>query len=153
MKKYRLFETGEEVKLGDRLAIEALITEETLNDFIEEGVIEEYEEITIPEVINHLGVRKGINSFEFINILNNINKKATFIVLAKEVALIIDDRYEGHIKYSDELWGINTETFEPLFMASGEDVENSPIDKYAAFRSKKDVLEAISILQPLIKDY
>lgn len=153
MKKYRFKDSEEEVQLGDYLELHILLDENSLPRLIEADIIEEYEEITLKDVINHLGIRKGIEAFKFINTLSSINMKATFIVLAKEVALMIDDRYEGHIKYSDELWGINTETFEPLFMASGEDVKNSPINKYAAFRSKKDVLEAISILQPLIKDY
>lgn len=154
MKKYRLVKTKNEVKLGDVLTAEVVLNEASLNGLVNMGVVEEFTELDFMDVIKHLGERANIkNPFIFCSTLKKLNSAAFFQVLLKEVALMLDDNYKGHIKYSKELWGVDRLTGEVVCLSTNaENIRNAPFDKIAAFRSKEDVETALEVLKPIFGD-
>ena len=151
MKKYQFKDIKEKFKLGDIIKLEALADENLVSQLLAGGAIEEIEELTVEDVIEHLDNRIDCDVEIFLENLEKVNKKALFILLLKEAALVLDNKYEGHIKYADELWGVSMTTYKPFLMIQEPGlILNTDFTKMAAFRCRKDAEAAIEILKPLI---
>lgn len=156
MKKFRIKETGEEVCLGNYVEIRALIDEESIEQLMKVGIVEQYDDIDLKDIIEHIADRvEGLNKVnvaELLILLSVINKKALFLTLLKEVALMLDDKYKGHIKYSEELWGISMNSGKIILLSNDkEKIRNYNFNIIAAFRSKEDAEKALEILKDLVK--
>ena len=151
MKKYQFKDTKEKFKLGDIIKLEALADENLVHQLLAGGAIEEIEELTLEDIIEHLDNRIDCDVEIFLENLEKVNKKALFILLLKEAALVLDNKYEGHIKYADELWGVSMATYKPFLMTQEPGlILNTDFTKMAAFRCKEDAEAAIEVLKPLI---
>lgn len=151
MKKYFIKNSTDEVKLGDTLTAKVEVNEESINMLIAAGIIEESDELSMEDIIDHLDNRIDCDVEVFLENLEKANKKALFITLIKEAALILDYKYKGHIKYSDEIWGINLQDYKPFLMYSNKDyIMNADFTKMAAFRCAEDAEEAVKVLKPII---
>lgn len=69
-----------------------------------------------------------------------------FSLLAKQIALELDARYEGHIGKSKELFGVELTTGHIIPIKI---TESSHLKNIALFRSVDDALFAISVLKPV----
>lgn len=151
MKKYQFKDTKEKFKLGDIIKLEALADENLVSQLLAGGDIEEIEELTVEDVIEHLDNRIDCDVEIFLENLEKVNKKALFILLLKEAALVLDNKYEGHIKYANELWGISMVNYKPFLMANNPNIIlNTDFTKMAAFRCKEDAEAAVEVLKPII---
>lgn len=151
MKKYQFKDTKEKFKLGDIIKLEALADENLVHQLLAGGAIEEIEELTLEDIIEHLDNRIDCDVEIFLENLEKVNKKALFILLLKEAALVLDNKYEGHIKYADELWGVSIATYKPFLMTQEPGlILNTDFTKMAAFRCKEDAEAAIEVLKPII---
>lgn len=151
MKKYQFKDTKEKFKLGDIIKLEALADENLVSQLLAGGAIEEIEELTLEDIIEHLDDRIDCDVEIFLENLEKVNKKALFILLLKEAALVLDNKYEGHIKYADELWGVSIATYKPFLMTQEPGlILNTDFTKMAAFRCKEDAESAVEVLEPII---
>lgn len=170
MNKLKLKQTGKEVKMGDKLikVVELFgipvpvarleINEITLPDLIKQGIIvaegsDNDIDITIEGAVQHLANRIGWNIEnlgKYFNNLYKISPAAVFEIVLKELAILLDEKYPGHISNSKEIWTINK--------ASGEIQEIKNLSKiksfqhFAAFRSLNDAIVAKSVMAPVLKD-
>ena len=151
MKKYFIKNSTDEVKLGDTLTAKVEVNEESINMLIAAGIIEESNELSMEDVIDHLDNRIDCDVEVFLENLEKVNKKALFITLIKEAALVLDNKYKGHIKYSDEIWGVSMATYTPFLVCNDKDqIMNTDFTKIAAFRCAEDAEEAVKVLKPII---
>ena len=151
MKKYQFKDTKEKFKLGDIIKLEALADENLVHQLLAGGAIEEIEELTLEDIIEHLDNRIDSAVEIFLENLEKVNKKALFILLLKDAALVLDNKYEGHIKYADELWGVSIATYKPFLMTQEPGlILNTDFTKMAAFRCKEDAEAAVEVLEPII---
>lgn len=170
MNKLKLKQTGKEVKMGDKLikVVELFgipvpvarleINEITLPDLIKQGIIvaegsDNDIDITIEGAVQHLANRIGWNIEnlgKYFNNLYKISPAAVFEIVLKELAILLDEKYPGHISNSKEIWTINK--------ASGEIQEIKNLSKiksfqhFAAFRSLEDALVAKRVIFPILED-
>ena len=153
MKKYRFIGSEETFKLGEYVKLEVLAVKNLVTQLKSGNVIEEVKELDFQDIVEHLNNRINCDVKEFLNDLAKVNIKALFILLIKEAALVLDEKYQGHIKYADELWGVSMATYKP-FLISQEPgiILNIDFTRLAAFRSKEDAEEAIEVLKPLIDE-
>ena len=151
MKKYRFVDSEEFFEMGDNINLTVVADENLIKQLLEAGIIEKEPKLTMTDIINHLDGRIEGNVEYFIEDLEKVNKKALFILLIKEAALVLDNKYDGHIKYADELWGISMVNYEPFLMTQEPGIIlNTDFTKMAAFRCKEDAEEAIEVLKPII---
>ena len=170
MNKLKLKETGKEVKMGEKLikvvelfgipvpVAQIEINETTLPDLIKHGVIvaegsDSDIDITIEGAVQHLVNRIGWNKENLEKYFSNLYKispAAVFEIVLKELAILLDEKYPGHISNSKEIWTINK--------ASGEIQEIKNLSKiksfqhFAAFRSLEDALVAKRVISPILED-
>lgn len=170
MNKLKLKQTGKEVKMGDKLikVVELFgipvpvagleVNETTLPDLIKQGIIvaegsDNDIDITIEGAVQHLANRIGWNIEnlgKYFNNLYKISPAAVFEIVLKELAILLDEKYPGHISNSKEIWTINK--------ASGEIQEIKNLSKiksfqhFAAFRSLEDALVAKRVIFPILED-
>ena len=170
MNKLKLKQTGKEVKMGDKLikVVELFgipvpvarleVNKTTLPDLIKQGIIvaegsDNDIDITIEGAVQHLANRIGWNIENLGKYFNNLYKiipAAVFEIVLKELAILLDEKYPGHISNSKEIWTINK--------ASGEIQEIKNLSKiksfqhFAAFRSLEDALVAKRVISPILKD-
>ena len=153
MKKYHFIDSEESFKLGDLINLSVLVDKKLVNQLLAAGIIKEKKALSIEDIVNHLDRRIDCNVETLLENLEKANKKALFILLIKEAALVLDNKYEGHIKYSDELWGVSMASYEPFLMTQDPNlIMHTDFTKIAAFRCKEDVEEAIEVLKPLIDE-
>lgn len=69
-----------------------------------------------------------------------------FSLLAKQVALELDAKYEGHISKSKELFGVDLSTG---YIIPFNITEKSHLKNITLFRSVKDTVFAINLLKPI----
>ena len=151
MKKYRFINSEESFEIGDHINLSVLADENLVAQLLEAGAIEEEWKLSMDDIVEHLDNRINCDVHVFLENLEKVNKKALFILLLKEAALVLDNEYDGHIKYADELWGVSMATYKPFLMT--EDINlilNTDFTKMAAFRCKEDAEAAIEVLKPLI---
>lgn len=162
MEKYILKSTGRELKLGDKLVKtvnvygisipveEITISKEVIQDLVSKGVINVINtDMSVTDIISHLAVRikwNPDNLYKYLDNLLRINPSAVYSTLLKEVSVIFDKQYKGHISNSKEIWVVSSLNF------STHKVPKETIKSYkgfAAFRSEEDALRAKAILKPL----
>lgn len=151
MKKYRFINSEESFEIGEHINLQLLADENLVAQLLEAGVIEEEWKLSMEDIVEHLDNRINCDVNIFLENLEKVNKKALFILLLKEAALILDNEYDGHIKYADELWGVSMATYKPFLMTQEPGlILNTDFTKMAAFRCKEDAEAAIEVLKPLI---
>lgn len=153
MKKYRFINSEESFEIGDHITLSALADENLVAQLLEAGAIEEEWKLSMEDIVEHLDNRINCDVNVFLENLEKVNKKALFILLLKEAALVLDNEYDGHIKYADELWGVSMATYKPFLMTQEPGlILNTDFTKMAAFRCKKDAEDAVEVLKPLIDE-
>lgn len=151
MKKYRFIDSGESFVLGGQINLQVLADENLVAQLLEAGIIKEEWRLSMDDIVEHLDNRINCDVHVFLENLEKVNKKALFILLLKEAALVLDNEYDGHIKYADELWGVNMTTYRPFLMTQEPGlILNTDFTKMAAFRCRKDAEDAVEVLKPLI---
>lgn len=151
MKKYRFINSEESFEIGEHINLQVLADENLVAQLLEAGVIEEEWKLSMEDIVEHLDNRIDCDVNVFLENLEKVNKKALFILLLKEAALVLDNEYDGHIKYADELWGVSMATYKPFLMTQEPGlILNTDFTKMAAFRCKKDAEDAVEVLKPLI---
>ena len=151
MKKYRFINSEESFEIGEDINLEVLADENLVAQLLEAGVIEEEWKLSMDDIVEHLDNRINCDVEVFLENLEKVNKKALFILLLKEAALVLDNEYDGHIKYADELWGVSMATYKPFLMTQEPGlILNTDFTKMAAFRCKEDAEDAVEVLKPLI---
>lgn len=151
MKKYRFIDSEESFEIGEHINLQVLADENLVAQLLEAGVIEEEWKLSMEDIVDHLDNRINCDVNVFLENLEKVNKKALFILLLKEAALVLDNEYDGHIKYADELWGVSMVNYKPFLMTQEPGlILNTDFTKMAAFRCKKDAEDAIEVLKPLI---
>ena len=102
--------------------------------------------------INLLAIKHGWKKEKMDNFLGkvyDINPGAAISIMLKEIAIILDKRYNNHIKYSPQIYAYS--------MVSGKVIQ---LDKtniktfksFAAFRTKEDAEFAIKVIDRLIDE-
>lgn len=151
MKKYRFINSEESFEIGEHINLQVLADENLVAQLLESGVIEEEWKLSMEDIVEHLDNRINCDVNVFLENLEKVNKKALFILLLKEAALVLDNEYDGHIKYADELWGVSMATYKPFLMTQEPGlILNTDFTKIAAFRCRKDAEDAVEVLKPLI---
>jgi hypothetical protein len=151
MKKYRFINSEESFEIGEHINLQVLADENLVAQLLEAGVIEEEWKLSMEDIVEHLDNRINCDVEVFLENLEKVNKKALFILLLKEAALVLDNEYDGHIKYADELWGVSMATYKPFLMTQEPGlILNTDFTKMAAFRCRKDAEDAVEVLKPLI---
>lgn len=151
MKKYHFIDSEESFEIGDQIKLPVLADENLVAYLLEAGIIEEECKLSMEDIVEHLDNRINCDVNMFLENLEKVNKKALFILLLKEAALVLDNEYDGHIKYADELWGVSMATYKPFLMTQEPGlILNTDFTKMAAFRCKEDAEAAIEVLEPII---
>lgn len=151
MKKYRFINSEESFEIGEHINLQVVADENLIAQLLEAGVIEEEWKLSMEDIVEHLDNRINCDVNVFLENLEKVNKKALFFLLLKEAALVLDNEYDGHIKYADELWGVSMATYKPFLMTQEPGlILNTDFTKMAAFRCKKDAEDAVEVLKPLI---
>ena len=151
MKKYRFINSEESFEIGEHINLQVVADENLIAQLLEAGVIEEEWKLSMEDIVEHLDNRINCDVEVFLENLEKVNKKALFILLLKEAALVLDNEYDGHIKYADELWGVSMATYKPFLMTQEPGlILNTDFTKMAAFRCKEDADDAVEVLKPLI---
>lgn len=151
MKKYRFINSEESFEIGEHINLQVLADENLVAQLLEAGVIEEEWKLSMEDIVEHLDNRINCDVNVFLENLEKVNKKALFILLLKEAALVLDNEYDGHIKYADELWGVSMATYKPFLMTQEPGlILNTDFTKMAAFRCKEDAEAAVEVLEPII---
>lgn len=151
MKKYHFINSEESFEIGEHINLQVLADENLVAQLLEAGVIEEDWKLSMEDIVEHLDNRINCDVNVFLENLEKVNKKALFTLLIKEAALVLDNEYDGHIKYADELWGVSMADYKPFLMTQEPClILNTDFTKMAAFRCKKDAEDAVEVLKPLI---
>ena len=168
MKKYVVTGTNSEVRMGgivevrfpfDELGIgiiKYLVTEETIPFLLEKGIIKEIpepSEIDINDVVKHFASRIGWNIENLDKYLDNLYKiypAAVFSIILREFAIIMDEKYPGHINKSKEIWSISTLNGEIVRVKNLNKIKN--FKNFAAFRTLEDALKAKKIMKRALED-
>lgn len=166
MKKFVFTQSGKEVKMGDKLAIgvdstygfmpfyTVIVCEESIPSLIEDGIIKMVEDkgthVDPNFYIEHLAKRVHWNVGNLKKYLGNlytIYPAAVFSILLREVAIVLDEKYDNHIKNSKEIYGISSLNGEITKVKDLNKIKN--FKNFAAFRTLDDALAAKHILKDL----
>lgn len=166
MKKLIFVETGKEVEMGKIIAFgmesgrgfvpfyTVIVCEESIPSLIKEGVIKEVEEegthVDPNFYIEHLAERIHWNVGDLKKYLGNlytIYPAAVFSILLKEIALVLDEKYNNYIENSKEIYGISSLNGEITKVKDLNKIKN--FKNFAAFRTLDDALAAKHILKNL----
>lgn len=151
MKKYRFINSEESFEIGEHINLQVLADENLVAQLLEAGVIEEEWKLSMEDIVEHLDNRINCDVNVFLENLEKVNKKALFILLLKEAALVLDNEYDGHIKYAKEIWGVSMVDYKPFLISHDTKlILNTDFTKMAAFRCKEDAEAAIEVLEPII---
>lgn len=166
----KLKQTGKEVKMGEKLVkvvevfgipvpvTEVEVNKTTLPDLIKHGIIEVTGsdsdiDVTIEKVVQHLASRIGWNKENLEKYFSNLYKispTAVFEIVLKEVAILLDKKYPGHINNSKEIWVINKVNGEIQKLKDLSRIKS--FQHFAAFRCLDDALIAKRIMASALKD-
>lgn len=153
-KRYIFKKSGSAINIGDKInfgRISVIVSESNIPLLIRYNIIEEVK-LNIDDyaerIIDKLKLDLSIGT-SFLSSLAIVNPGVVFSLLLKEIAIEIDNRYEGHISKNPEIYCVS--------VLNGEikKVNKNNIHTYkhfAAFRTKEDALEAIHILKLLYQD-
>ena len=153
-KRYIFKKSGSAINIGDEInfgRISVIVSESNIPLLIRYNIIEEVK-LNINDYIERISDKSKLNSSIgnwFLSSLAIVNPGVVFSLLLKEIAIEIDNRYEGHISKSPEIYCVS--------VLNGEikKINKNNIHTYkhfAAFRTKEDALEAIRILKVLYQD-
>lgn len=163
--KIKIKESGKEVELGDFIyeiyetggyhfiGKKTMITKDNLNDFVEKGIlVVEEDTLTLDEVVEHIANRIGWkpeNVEKYLSNLYDISKSALFEILLKEIAIMFDKKYKGHISECKQVWVFSkvTGTINLMNTCNVKSFKN-----FAAFRTREDISLAIHILSKAVED-
>ena len=168
MKKLIFVETGKEVEMGKTLAFgmnsaygfmpfyTVTVCEESIPFLIERGVIKEVEEKGTPVdpnfYLEHLAKRihwNVDNLRKYLGNLYTIYPAAVFSILLREVAIVLDEKYDNHIENSKEIYVISCLSGEISKVKDLNKIKN--FKNFAAFRTLDDALAAKHILKDPMK--
>lgn len=163
--KIKIKENGQEVKLGDFIyeiyetsgyhfiGKKIMLTKENLKDFVDKGIlVVEDDTLTLEKVIGHIANRIGWkpeNVEKYLNNLYDISKSALFEILLKEIAIMLDKKYKGHISECKEVW-VFSKVAGTIGSINTCNVKN--FKNFAAFRTREDISLAIHILSKAVED-
>ena len=164
MVKVILKETGKEVKVGDILTVcldspfgelsaEVTVTAGMLEKLIEHNLAlaESSMDITFPNIIAHLAKRIGWkedNVEKYLDNLYEMSPRAVFSVILMEIALILDEKYEGHISKSENFYILAHNKDGNLVAAKFPTF----ISSIATFRNRDDAEIALAIMKDLVPE-
>lgn len=168
MKKFVFTQSGNEVKMGDRLAIgvdstygfmpfyTVIVCEESIPSLIEDGIIKEVEDkgthVDSDFYIEHLAKRIHWNVGNLKKYLGNlytIYPAAVLSIMLREIAIVMDEKYKNHIENSKEIYVISTLSGEITKVKNLDRIKN--FKNFAAFRTLDDALAAKHILKDPMK--
>lgn len=168
MKKLIFVETGKEVEMGKTLAFgmnsaygfmpfyTVIVCEKSIPFLIKEGIIKEVENEEIPTepyfYIKHLAdrIHWNVNNLrKYLGNLYTIYPAAVFSILLREVAIVLDEKYDNHIKNSEEIYVISCLNGEISKVKDLNKIKN--FKNFAAFRSLEDAITAKKILEEPMK--
>lgn len=118
--------------------------ESILREMLRDSIGEEYYIISLAE-------KRGWEPYKMERYIENLTKfspAAAAMVLLKEIAIDFDDRHEGNIEDSKEIWTIS------MLNGKVEQVDKSKVKNYRnfpAFRSKVEANEAHAILSKRLR--
>ena len=168
MKKLIFVETGKEVKRGNTLTFSVkstygftpfytiTICEESIPFLIEKGIIREVEEkgtsVDPNFYLEHLAKRiywDIDNLRKYLGNLYTIYPAAVFSILLREVAIVLDEKYDNHIENSKEIYVISCLNGEITKVKDLHKIKN--FKNFAAFRTLGDAFAAKCILKDFMK--
>lgn len=168
MKKLIFVGTGKEVEMGKQIVFYiqsaygkipthcVIINEESLPYLIEEGVIKEVEEegthVDPNFYLEHLAKRihwNVENLRKYLSNLYTIYPAAVFSIMLREVAIVLDEKYDNHIKNSKEIYVISSLNGEIIKIKDLNKIKN--FKNFAAFRTLEDAITAKKILEEPMK--
>lgn len=168
MKKLIFVETGKEVEMGKTLAFgmnsaygfipfyTVIISEKIIPSLIKEGIIKEVEDeethIDLNFYLEHLAGRihwNVDNPRKYLGNLYTIYPAAVFSILLREVAIVLDEKYDNHIENSKEIYVISCLNGEISKVKDLNKIKN--FKNFAAFRSLEDAITAKRILEEPMK--
>ena len=153
-KQYIFKKSGSAINIGDKInfgRISVIVSESNIPILIRYNIIEEVK-FNINDYAKRIIDKLKLNSsvgIIFLGSLNVVNSGVVFSLLLKEIAIEIDNRYEGHISKSPEIYCVS------VLNGKIKKINKNNIHTYkhfAAFRTKEDALEAIHILKVLYQD-
>lgn len=164
--KIKIKENGQEVKLGDFIyelyetegyhfiGKKIVLTKENLKDFVDKGIlVVEEDTLTIEKVVEHIANRIGWkpeNVDKYLNNLYYISKTALFEILLKEISIILDKKYKGHIRECKVVWAFSKASGEVFKIEDTSKIKN--FSTFAAFRTREDIYFALDILSNAVKE-
>lgn len=104
---------------------------------------------SIDRLRKKLKVDSAFETCNFLDRVAEVNKMASFNIILKEIAIIIDKKYPDHIRNSEEIFSISS--------LNGKIVRVKNINKiktfknFAAFRNIEDARTACRILSSILK--
>lgn len=168
MKKLIFVENGKEVEMGKTLAFgmnsaygflpfyTVTVCEKSIPFLIKEGIIKEVENEEIPTepyfYIKHLADRihwNVDNLRKYLSNLYTIYPTAVFSIMLREVAIVLDEKYDNHIENSKEIYVISWLNGEISKVKDLNKIKN--FKNFAAFRTLDDALAAKHILKDPMK--
>ena len=168
MKKLIFVETGKEVEMGKTIVFgmnsaygfmpfyTVTVCEESIPFLIEKGVVKEVEEQGTPVDPNFYleNLAKRIhwnvdNLRKYLGNLYTIYPAAVFSILLREVAIVLDEKYDNHIENSKEIYVISCLSGEIIKVKDLNKIKN--FKNFAAFRTLDDALAAKHILKDPMK--
>lgn len=168
MKKLIFVKTGKEVEMGNTFAFgmnsaygfmpfyTVVVCEESIPFLIKEGIIKEVENEEIPTepyfYIKHLADRihwNVENLRKYLSNLYTIYPTAVFSIMLREVAIVLDEKYDNHIKNSKEIYVISSLNGEIIKIKDLNKIKN--FKNFAAFRTLEDAITAKKILEEPMK--
>lgn len=164
--KIKIKESGQEVKLGDFIyelyetggyhfiGKKTMLTASNLNTFVEKGIlVVEEDTLTLEKVVEHIANRIGWkpeNVDKYLNNLYYISKTALFEILLKEISIILDKKYKGHIRECKVVWAFSKASGEVFKIEDTSKIKN--FSTFAAFRTREDIYLALDILSNAVKE-
>lgn len=168
MKKLIFVKTGKEVEMCNTFAsgmngaygfmpfYTVVVCEESIPFLIKEGIIKEVENEEIPTelyfYIKHFADRTHWNVENLRKYLNNlytIYPAAVFSIMLREVAIVLDEKYDNHIKNSKKIYVISSLNGEIIKIKDLNKIKN--FKNFAAFRTLEDAITAKKILEEPMK--
>ena len=153
-KRYIFKKSGSTVNIGDKIdfgRISVIVSESNIPLLIRYNIIEEVK-LNINDYIKRITDKLKLNSpigNMFLGSLVTVNPGVVFSLLLKEIAIEIDNRYEGHISKSPKIYTVSALNGE-IKKINKDNIHT--YKHFAAFRTKEDALEAINILKVLYQD-
>lgn len=166
MKEFKTI-SGEVIKIGDNISVtickvglkvtlEGVLTEEFSKLLLSQEVIVPIiypKEYDLNFFIERLAKRKHWNIDNMHNYLKNVKSisiSAFMNIMAKEIALFLNEGYQNHISDSKEIWIISMLNGKVLPIKDKNKIIT--YKSFAAFRSKEDAYFALKVLSPIIED-